>query len=176
MFVRNSTKLFVSLTVGINLIITMYAVLSAFALTKMEVVGDVIFSDVVEQFGGLLFFPLVGWCLFGFFFGLGVYLKRVRKKFLNHKTLHLEEELLDESKLVLTHAEEMRLLFLSHFITGTNLSTSITFAFFSLDVINKAKNISSFGMFPVVICWCVTIYYYITLILKLYNSKQGELL
>lgn len=168
-FVRNITRLFVSLSLAINLIISLYSVLSAFALTA--VVGEVAFADVVEQFGGLLFFPLVGWCLFLFFFGLGFYLKRVRKKFLKHKTLHLDEQLLDESKLALTHAEEMRLLFLSHFITSSNLSTSITFAFFSLDVVSKAKNISSFGIFPVVICWIATLYYYVTLILKLYNSK-----
>lgn len=170
-FVRNITKLFVSLSFTINIVISLYSVLSAFALT--EVIGDVVFADVVEQFGGLLFFPLVGWCVFAFFFGLGVYLKGFRKKFLIHKTLHLEKDLLDESKLALNHSEEVRLLFLSHFITSSNFSTSLTFAFFSIDVVNKAKNISSFGMFPVVLCWCATIYYYITLIFKLYNSKLG---
>lgn len=163
-FVRNITKLFVSLSFTINIVITLYVGLSAFALT--EVFGDEsLVVAMFEQFSGLLFFPFIGWCLFTFFFGLEIYLKRARKKFLKHKQQSL-------TQVNLTYAEEMRLLFLSKFITSSNFSTSLTFAFFSIDVVSKAKDIPSFGMFPIVLCWIATIYYYITLVLEFVGKSK----
>lgn len=171
-FVRNITNLFVSLAFTINFIIGLYSTLSAFALTD-TLNQEPFIKSMFQQFGHLLFFPFIGWCFFFFFFGLGIYLKKARKNFLKHKTIFFKGYLPDKSKLNLSQSEEMRLLFFSKFITCTNLSTSITFAFFSLDIVSKSKNIQSFGMFPVFLCWAVTFYYYATLIFKLCSSKQN---
>lgn len=191
-FIRNTTRLFVSLSFSINFVISLYSVLSALALTT-NFTNENLLISMLNQYSNLLFFPFVGWCMFILFFGLGWYLKRSRKKFLNHKTLYLNEKIdslvtvdncnsnsnsnsnstnIKEIKLELSNKEEILLYFLSHFITSTNFSTSITFAFFSLDVVSKVKNIQSFGMLPVYICWGATWYYYSFLILQLYNSKK----
>lgn len=167
-FVRNITRLFVSLAFSINLIISIYSILSAFALSVPLSV-----STMFEQFGGLLFFPFIGWCFFLLFWGLEYYLKRARKNLLKHKSAVVKEDLPNNSKFKLSNTEENRLLFLSKFVTCSNVATSVTFAFYSLDTVSKAKNIASFGLFPVLICWVITCSYYITLIVKLYNSK-GE--
>lgn len=176
-FIRNNTRLFVLLSFSINLIISLYSVLSAFALTT-TLQNENILISMLNQYSNLLFFPFVGWCLFILFLGFGWYLKRSRKNFLKHKTLYLNEKIdsttdnIKEIKLDLTTKEEMLLLFLSHFITSTNFSTSVTFAFFSLDVVSKVKEIQSFGMLPVYICWGATWYYYSFLVLQLYKSKK----
>lgn len=159
-FVRNTTRLFVSLAFSINLIISIYSILSAFALSSPPSV-----SSMFSQFGGLLFFPFIGWCFFLLFFGLECYLKRARKNLLKHKSTVIKVEL--------SNTEEKRLLFLSKFVTCSNVATSVTLAFYSLDSVSKAKNIAGFGLFPVLICWVITFTYYITLIVQLYNSK-GE--
>lgn len=175
-FVRNITRLFVSLSFTINLVISLYAFLSALALTQVLNNENLIIA-MLQQYNGLLFFPFLGWCFFVFFFGLSLYLKRARKKFITQKSLCLQKTLYtnetqkNEDKEKLSNAEEMRLLFLTHFITSSNFSCSIIFAFFSLDVISMAKNIQSFGIFPVILCIIATIYYYITLILKLFKKS-----
>lgn len=168
-FVRNITKLFVSLSLAINGVITLYSTLSALALTQTLGEENIVIS-MLQQYNGLLFFPLIGWCFFLFFFGLGLYLKRARKKFIKHKTLYKNEE--DITNPTLSSYEEMRLIFLSKFITATNFSTSVTIAFFSLDIVSQAKNISSFGLFPIILCVVATLYYYIILVIELHKSKS----
>lgn len=177
-FIRNITKLFVGLSFAINFVITLYCLFSALALTTI-IQSESLISSMLNQYSGLLFFPFVGWVVFIFFFGVGIYLKRSRKKFLNHKSIFLTENVKNLSdddikkiKLNLSTKEETLLLFLSHFITSTNFSTSITFAFFSLDVVSRAKNIQSFGMLPIYICWGVTWYYYFVMISQLYKTKK----
>lgn len=169
-FVRNITRLFLGLSFTINLVISLYSLLSSLALTQ-TVIGENLIISMLKQYNLLLFFPLIGWFMFLVFWGLGIYLKRARKKFTKNKAVYMN---LDDSqkKINLSGKEEMILLFLSHFITSTNLSMSITFAFFSLDVVSKAKGIPSFGMFPVFLCWGITWYYYSSLIFRLYKSKS----